>query len=483
MIRRKTWLPWADRRAKPDAVLLNSFLQRALRPVPIAMALALIALLGVVATALATSGRVPAYTVVLDPGHGGTGRNQPDDKWDALSGKYLQYFAPGTLHAGKHEHKIALDLARRTEKYLAWTNSSEDWPRFTALLREFSNRSDFPRVSLITHLARRQGWDDRKLPRTHPEVNAPFRLYDFPSSKKGVMRPGRISFINALQPHLVLSIHLNPAGRGSAGGMAAVLTPGYETFNLLREIALGNKPASAFDRNPWKDCWLITDAGWSRFEAARSDTWVYFNGYRAKRNGNPWLDMFRGYRHNMVTWRYADPPEWARVARQHAAGPYALNHRDFRPTGKFWNRERGRGEYWRREGGPLGFGGDNHYASDELMRFIQYGARRMLPARRKPNAMGPILKPFVSTYSMPTYINAINAYLEIAHINRPRDISLVTDEADTVARSLAVGIYSLFAGVELRPQSGPYTPRGKALDFERYENLAGGNYFKIVVDN
>ena len=463
-------------------MLPNSFLLKALRPVPIVAAVLAVALFVVVAAILAAGTRAPVYVVVLDPGHGGTGRNQPDDKWDALSGKYLQHFAPGTSHGGKYEHRIALDLTRRTEKYLAWTNTEEDWPRFVELLKEFSNRETFRQIKIITHLSRRNGWDERKLPRSHPEVNAPYRLYDFPSRKKGTVRPGRISWMNGVHPHLIVSIHLNPAGRGSAGGMAAVLSPGYETFNMLREIALGNKPASFFEKSPWKDGWLITDAGWSRFEAARSDAWVYFNGYRAKRNGNPWLELFRGYRHNMVTWKYADPPGWERTARAHSPGPYALDHAAFRPTGRFWNRERGRGEYWRREGGPLGYGGDNHYAADELMRFIQYGARRMSPARRRPGQMGAILKPFVSTYSLPTYVNAINAYLEIAHINRPRDLTLVTDDADIVARSLAVGVYSLLTGVQVRPQPGPYTPRGKPVDFARYERLSGGNYFTTVTD-
>ncbi len=460
----------------------HSFLQKALRPVPIVVAVVAVAALVILSALLASGSRVPSYVVVIDPGHGGTGKKEPDDKWDALSGKYLQHFAPGTKHQNHYEHRIALDLAKRTEAYLAWTRAAADWPKFVALLREFSDASDFPRIAFQTQLSRRNGWDERGVPRTRPEVNAPYRLYDFPSEKASTMRPGRISWMNAQHPYLILSIHLNPAGKGSAGGMAAVLAPGYETFNLLREISLGNRKSAEFEALPWKNGWLITDGGWTRFEAARSDAWVYFNGYRAKKNGGPWAEQFRGYRHNMMTWRYADPAGWERTARAHPPGPYAVEHRNFRPTGNFWNRERGRAEYWRREGGELGYGGDNHYASDELLRFVQYGARRMRPARRRPGAMGEILKPFVSTYSLPTYVNAINAYLEIAHINRPRDLSLVTDDADVVARSLAVGVYSLFSGMQLRAQAGPYTPRGKPIDFARYEKLAGGNYFKVVTD-
>lgn len=462
-------------------MLLNTFLQKALRPVPIAAAIFLL-LIGALGAALcAASGSVKTYVVVLDPGHGGAGRGVPDDKWDSLSQKYLQYYAPGTHHKQFREHKIALDIAKRIKGYLSLTQNEVDWPRFEKLLREFTDQKHLPRVALVGQLSREDGWDDRKLPVSHPDVNVPYRLYDFPKKGQQVLEPGRISAMNAMQPHLILSIHLNPAGKGSAGGMAAVLAPGYDTFNLLREISLGRKKTEAFTKSAWHAPWLITDAGWSRFQAARSDAWVYFHGYRTKKNGNPWLEVFRGYRHNMVTWRYADPPGWEMLAREHGPGPYALNHRAFRPTGRFWTRERGRGEVWRRSGGRMGFGGDNHYASDELMRFVQYGARRMLPQRRKPGAMPEILKPFVSTYSLPTYVNAVCAYLEIAHINRDRDRTLVIEDADTVARSIAAGIYSLFSGLQLRRQPGPYAPKGQPVDFARYERLPG-NYFKSVVE-
>ena len=96
--------------------------------------------------------------------------------------------------------------------------------------------------------------------------------------------------------------------------------------------------------------------------------------------------------------------------------------------------------------------------------------------------MGRILPPFVSTYSLPTFVNAICAYLEIGHINRYRDRSLVTRDREAVAQSLAVGIYSLFHGLRPRAGHGPYRPRGRPLNFRRYENLPGGNYFEIAAE-
>ena len=418
------------------------------------------------------------YVVVIDPGHGGAPRRERDDKWDALSGLYLQRFAVGTQTRVRgrvyREHELVLLLGKRVQRYLALTRTRRGWKRFQKLLRRFSDEKKFRRLRFRVKMTRENGWTGRI---ADPNVNDPYRLYDFPGG------PGRMSIINAARPHLTVSLHMNPAGRGHKGGMAAVLAPGYETFNLIRKISLGKKKRRLFRRNPWRRGWLVTDRGWNKYHAARSDSWVYFHGYRTKKNGSVWKKKYRGYRYNMVRWRYADAPGWERKARRHLPGPYSLSHAKFQARGKFWDRERGRPEYWRREGGPLGYGGDNHYASDELLRFVQYGVRRLVPARRRPGAVGKILTPFVSTYSLPTFINSICAYLEIGHINRTRDLTLVTRDLDATARSLAAGIYSLFAGLRLkRRAAGPYLPRGKALNFKKYESAPGGNYFKIVSD-
>jgi hypothetical protein len=315
------------------------------------------------------------------------------------------------------------------------------------------------------------------------QTNAPYRLYDYPD-KKGRMQEGRLSFINGKKPHLVLSLHLNPAGRGHPGGMAAVLSPGFKTFDILRKITLGKKSASAFYRlKDWEKGWLITDNGYSKLEAARADAWVYFHGFRSNKQGTaPLMEKNRGIRHNYVVWRYNDPPGWEEQARAYSPGPYAIKYEEFRPEGKFWEREQSKAEEWRREDGPAGFGGDNNYASDELLRYLQYGIRLQVPSRRGENDVHPLLHPFVSAYTLPIYVNAICAFLEIGHLNRTTDREIVIGQQDALARSLAAGIYSLFYGLKLRKGYSAIRPRGKALDFKKYENLKEGNYFRIVSD-
>lgn len=430
----------------------------------------------------------PRYRVVVDPGHGGAPGRAADDKWDAVTGSYLDVYRPGmvALANGRtyQEHLIALELGRRLQHYLDLTRSEAGWRNFVELLTQFSAQRSFQRIIIDSSMSREDSWNHRFRSADHPEVNAAYRLYDYPDPDTGHMEMGRISYMNSLHPHMVVSLHCTPAGPGRGpGGMAAVIAPGFPTFDLIRQIHLGQKPQALFDNGPWNGRFLVTDAGWTQFEAARADAWVYFNGYRTNRQGTA-IDRSknRGIRYNMFQWRYRDPPGWEVLYNPDEPGPYALDFREFRAEGPFWDREKAQPELWRREGGPLGYGGDNYYASDELLRFVQFGLRRLVPALRANNAIGPINQPFVSTYSVPTFINAISAYLEIAYLDRQQDRVIMIEHTDAVAKSLAVGIYSLFVGLELNGNYGPFKPRGEALGLEKYENLPQGNYFELVTD-
>jgi hypothetical protein len=432
---------------------------------------------------------VPIYRVVLDPGHGGAPKEENDDKWDPITKKYLDNYNIGMRYKNYYEYKIVLQIAKKIYQYLKFTETEEGWKKFEWILKQFSDQKVFKRIIIKTYLTRTNNWEDRGIPASHKRVNDPYRLYDFPNGKK--ISHGRISYINSLKPHLVVSIHLNPGGPGHPGGMAAVLAPGYKTFDLLRQITLGKEKVESFYQLPWAEHWLVNERGWNKFEMAMADTWVYFHGIRwNKDTKKPWLEKDRGIRYNMVTWNYSDKPDWVNRAIQqrkfNLPGPYSLDYFKFQPEGPFWDRERSELEFWRREQAlpeyNISFGGDNHFASDELLRFVQYGLRIQNPQLDKQNKISGILDPFVSTYGLPTLINAICAYLEIGHLDVERDRILVLNYQNEIARSLAVGIYSLFEGLELKKDyQGPFKPRGKNVDFNKYINHKEGNYFEKVI--
>lgn len=421
--------------------------------------------------------------VVIDPGHGGADTKRKDDKYDPVSRDFLDAYAAGTSYGAFTEQELVLALGKRVRFYLDLTKTDDGWKQFTRILSTFSTQKEFKRLRFDASMSREDSWLDRGEKLESPDVNALYRLYDSIDSK-GNTRLGRISVVNQTKPYLTVALHLNPADRGNPGGMAAVLAPGFSTFELLRLITLKKKAPDVFLKTPWHAGWLIMEPGWSKFESARADAWVYFHGYRSLKDGSAiWKDKYRGLRQNMVTWRYRDPDGWEEKARAAGPGPYAVKYAEFRAEGAFWEREKGKAEQMRREGGPLGFGGDNHYASDELLRYIQYGLRAQVPDMRKPGKIGDILVPFVSTYSLPTFTNSICAYLEVGHLNIDRDRALVTERREETARSLAVGIYSLFAGLKLRENPKTvFRPRGQPIDFNKYVEMPGGNYFDTVLD-
>ena len=425
------------------------------------------------------------YTIVIDPGHGSAPTKKRDDRWDPITRQYISFSNYGSQYKNYHEHIIVLVLAKKLVKYLDLTRTNWGWGRFKYYLKKFSkSKQPLPRIKFITHLTRKQSWKEDGLDIKNPQVNAPYRLFDYPNpKKKNEIKPGRISRINQAKPYLVLSLHTDTAGKSRKGGMAVVLSPGYKTFNLLRQISLKKKAKKLFFSNPWQRYWIVTRKKWSRFQSAYSDAWVYFHGHNTKKDTlrNAELKYYRGIRHNLVTWRYKENKDWVKLARTNTP-PYSNKHHSFVPRGKFWKRERSQFEAWRREGGILSFGGDNHYAGNELLRYVQLGTRLLVNEKSKSHDIGAIQNPYVSAYAMPIYVNAITAYLEIAYINRKRDRQLLIKNRDTVALSLAIGIYSLFIGIKTKENNAnPYPPRGTRINWERYTKSKDGNYFKKAV--
>ncbi|MBK8393891.1 MAG: N-acetylmuramoyl-L-alanine amidase [Leptospiraceae bacterium] len=428
---------------------------------------------------------IKKYKIVIDPGHGGI-KQEPleifGDKYDSVTGRFLENYKDGASYPkkGRTEMEIVLEVGKELKEILDLTKTKKGFQKFKSYIKLFSD-SDAPWIKIESTMTRTDNAKDRNY-REKEDKNQLYRLYDFPDFKTGKNHLGRISKINSEKPSLVVSLHINAMNAApDAGGMGAVIAPSYQTFELLKRISEKQAEPEEFNKTPWRN-WMLFESKWSRLENAMADAWIYFNGYWPNKAGNQTnIERFEGYRSNMITWRYRDADGWEKTIKNNE-GPYALDHKGFRAVGKFWDRERGKPELMRREGGLEGFGGDNLYASNELLRFMQYGLRLQVndekDTYKEPNK---ILFPFISTYSVPTFINAISAYLELGEITSDKDMYFVTAKKKKTAICLAVGIYSLFNGLELRPMDSPYTPKGKRIDFEKYIGRTGQSYFDEVV--
>jgi hypothetical protein len=431
---------------------------------------------------LSTVNSAYGYRVVLDPGHGGRDlvpHTAYGDKYDRRLNMYLDKFREGARHRGVWEFEVMYDIAAKAKALLDLTQNEEGRQKFAKILAKYGKApTNLPAIE--AYLSRPAGYTENFL-ENRDDLNAPFRLYDYPDQKTGQIQPGTISRINALEPELVITLHLTHTEAPASGGMATVITPGYRTYELahryVRSGSTGRKKIrTQFAKSPWNR-WFISDSRYRVFPSFMADAFIYYIGFWSKPDGLATdFTRFRGYRHNLVQWAYADSDSIVESLYGQQGERYATTLAAFEPLGPFWEREKGEAENWRREGGPEGFGGDNHYAGMEVLRYTRKAF--VVNGFDTPATAPKILHPYISTWAVPTYVNAIAAFVELAHTTSKRDHLRIAKYRHIYAEAVAVAAYSLLYGLEQKTTKG--FPRGKALDLARYENLAGGNYFRRV---
>ncbi len=408
------------------------------------------------------------------------------DKCDPLIQECILGYRGGAEKHGYWESEEVYRIAVLIKEKLDLLDSASGRKKFHQILKKYSPNPEMPSESMEIFLSRKENYYEH-YPANHLDVNADYRLFDFEDKVTGERRMGTVSRINAMKPHLVVSLHLTPGAPSRYGGMAAVITPGYDTFSQAISFVNGNpvqrkKIRNAFLGSPWQN-WMRS-AGKDGFQSFMTDSWIYLVG-RSMQSSGLEPDMrpskYRGYRQNWVTWVYADDESWIDAALSPEKGSAYYPHiRHFKPIGSFWEREKSIPERWRREGGQEGYGGDNYYSGKEIMRYIRKGF--LANSVDTYTQLPVIAKPYISTWVVPTYINAVSAYLEIAHLDAARDVQRILRHKEIYAESIAVGIYSLFYSL---PQPATNRrkdlPTGTPLDFRKYVEYEGGNHFLSVV--
>ena len=428
----------------------------------------------------ASAGRIefPEFRVVLDPGHGGVSmapRKRHGDRYDSISKKYLSNFVYGVRYRGIDEHIIMHSIALKVKALLELCSPHGDFRSFCEILRRFTD-DDPERIIIHTLMSRGDSSDRDKIEKLD-DPNANFRLFDFPD-KHGEIQPGRISRINAFSPHLVVSLHCDLRAPAYYRGINPVIVAPYSLcskgLNFMKGI---ETEADFFYNSPYSD-WFIEAVGRTGFEWFLNDISVYFTGFTIDSKCGIEKNNFRGYKNNMVTWSYCDGAEWEKYAAGHPHGTqYASSHKGFVLRGEFWERERSVYEAYRRDGGPEGYGGDNLYAANEIIKYILYSLYLTENHQRsqKPG------RPYISIWTIPRLVNAVSAYIELGYLYRKRDRFLLTHKQNEIAEGIAAGVYSLLAGMRPEKCGFKYTPAGKSIDLQKYSMPSGKSYFDAVL--
>lgn len=419
----------------------------------------------------------PEYRVVIDPGHGGlslTPKKLHGDRFDSISGNYIDYYAYGVRFGNIIEHEIVYSIAAKVKNLLDLCRPGGDFHAFSKIVRRFTD-DDIQKIVIITELSRPKA-DKTELEKSH-DPNADFRLFDYPD-RNGDIKPGRMSRINAFKPHLVVSLHCDFRAPVYFRGINPVITAPYSFLSRGLEYIKGKeKSRDFFFSSPYRD-WFTESVKRTGFKWFLNDVSVYFTGFPVDNSLEVKYDKFLGYRQNMVEWRYKDNA-WENYAKKHPPNTlYSGSPLDFIQAGKFWEREKSIYEAYRRDGGPEGFGGDNLYASSELIRYILFSLYQEGSDHRSQRPG----RPYISVWSLPLLVNAISAYIELGYLHSRRDRFLLTEKQDEIAEGIAAGIYSLFTGVEIKKKEYKYLPRGKRIDLLKYRMSNGVSYFDSVIE-
>lgn len=420
----------------------------------------------------------PVFRVVIDPGHGGLfngDREKHGDRYDVLSGQYLAHFSPGVRYRGIEEHEIMYSISLKVKKILDYSLRGRDFIKFKSIIERFTD--DTPGRIIIKSKLSREDSRNREAISSRDDPNAKFRLYDYPD-KNGNVIPGRISKINAFKPHLLVSLHCDYRPPVYYRGINPVITAPFSILHKGLQYLKGEIKNGDFFYNSRYADWFVESIKRTGFKWFLKDTSVYFTGYPVDNSCRIRTDKFSGYRRNMVKWVYRDLHGWELLARRHPSeSRWASSFEDFEMRGRFWDRERSKYESYRRENGEEGYGGDNLYACREIIRYILYSLD-LNKIRHRSQKLG---HPYISVWSVPLLVNAVTAYIELGYLYRKRDRYLMTVKQDEIAEGIAVGIYSLLAGLKPAKNAFKYLPKGKRVDLEKYLITTEKDYFSSVV--
>jgi len=414
------------------------------------------------------------YIVVLDPGHGGRNLSPISiygDKYNPLYRYHTDRYRSGAYLKGVKESEEVYAISKKIKNILNLTLTTKGRNKFKKILKKYTKKIPKEIKPVKSYLSRKKGYVDHYQISQY-DINSPYRLYDHLDLKTEKKILGTISRINQLKPQLTVTIHLTSGYGAKYGALNSVITPGYKTYkqalaynkvNFKKQRAIKKK----FYKSPYK-AWFGNIRKRSLFEWFLCDSWVYFNGYWSKKSGKSVdLSKVRGYRHNMVSWAYNDADGWVARAKKHPQdSPYALQLKYFSPKGKFWKREKSIFENYRRENGYEGYGGDNFYASQELLRYIRKGLHVNGISKKK---LPKLKHPYISTWSVPTYINSISAYLEIGYLGNKIESKRILNKKRYYAEALAVGIYSLLNSLPQNKRTKDF-PKGRKLNLKKYKN-------------
>ncbi|MFW5782248.1 MAG: N-acetylmuramoyl-L-alanine amidase [Candidatus Muiribacteriaceae bacterium] len=387
--------------------------------------------------------------VCIDPGHGGKpefGDRNGGDHWNPERKTFLKYYNFGADYKGFTEHSYVMEVAEKMKKELEKLNTPDNYKKMCDRLAHAGILIDREHdIRFEVMLTREESYGKRP-EKDHSNINRFYRLFDSPHPVSGgELFPGRLSRINRFRPDVTVSFHVNYVKSQAYSGMLSFFAPSY---NEMKEIYASKDHPDKLKDHRLFDSWNIRSSRINMEDWMINDAGTYFHGYKID-------GRFIGQRNTMIEWRYDEPVE----GLDSDVSPDLLDS-------SFWDRERSVYESYRRENGPEGFGGDNPFLSEEMLRYVSHIMKSETGSEVR------IERPRACDWSLPIYNNSVTAGIELGNVYSDHDRDLMLSHRDEISESFSLALLCVLKGSELI-EDNHENIRGEKLDLDKY-----GDYFE-----
>ncbi|MBN1899022.1 MAG: hypothetical protein JW827_09610 [Spirochaetes bacterium] len=377
------------------------------------------------------------------------------DYYNEVTSVFTENIEKGSVYGNLSEYKLIATLYQKTANILNDTLTVSGWKSFEKILKKYSKKKkQFEKVAFESFITKPHPYRFYEQ-KGEKDVNRYFRLMDSPS--ENILKKynnGILSHLFSMKPDIIINFDLGENYR-----LFSINMPSFKFFDYIRKkyIRSGQlnfsdlgKPYRSIAKN-WRG-----DNEKEKINNLLHDMKLYFTGYSGNR--------FLGLGYNMIDWDFRDSSGWFKNFNDKEDNPhYQTDLKKWQAQGKFWERETMKVELKRRQGKRYP-GGDNQYASAEIIKYI----RNILNGKEiSLQRSGPVFQ----YDEIDLYTTGIVINVHLGSLNNENIRSLLTTHSDALAEAICVSLYSLTMGYDLHPVKKNISdlPSGDPIDFKYFQ--------------
>ncbi|MBU1076912.1 MAG: hypothetical protein KKH98_06430 [Spirochaetes bacterium] len=402
------------------------------------------------------------FKVVINPEHGGrqaVATTKDGDRYDPINHKYTVNYDQGVETSELSEYDILYRLSLKIKKKLNNSQSWWSWGQFEKILTKYGKKKKYDKIVFDTELTKKA----RSKRDLKKDINRRYRLFDHsPRSILKSSKMGILSLVKKFNPDIVINLNFNYKG-SSDNDLFSITVPDVGFFKYIKDKII-NKDLNFIKHQKIINAWYGSGKN-AKIKNLLNDTWVYFTGLLPDGTLVSPSKEFLGHGQNLLMWKYSDK-DYIENYRDPGTHPqYARYLKNFKPVGKFWEREAHDAEKLKRAEGDHNMG-DNTYMSEEMIKYIIAILNYKSDAESRSIRKG---RPVFSYDPFPLYVNSLVINVNLGSILNSSAKKIFTERQEEVSDAVCVALYSICKGFELKDLSASdIRPDGNPVDFKKY---------------